>query len=354
MGLRVGIAGSGAMAEYHAKRFSGQAGVSVAAVCDHIPSKALSFAESFGIPGRFSDPLAMLSSGEVDALSIASFDGAHAGAAIAALAGGIPVFCEKPMARRLAEAEAMSDAARRAAVPAIVNFSKRNGGLLDAAAALAAEGRLGTLLKLELGYSQSWILQDAWGDWRTTPRWRWRLCESQSTYGVLGDLGSHLFDSALVLAGAGASAGAGVRAAGLEALSCEAKRFLPEAEGDIEGEPAFESFEARLALGEVEVSVKAGWRRPGYMDEFTAKLICEKGGIEVAPGRSRSSIRVVSASGESRDVEAARVASTYERFVDLCLGRSPPCGGSDPDFERGLAVQRAIVDCARLAGADPE
>jgi predicted dehydrogenase len=352
MGLRVGIVGSGAMAEYHAKRFSGLAGVSVAAVCDHIPSKAESFAESFGIPGRFSDPLAMLASGEVDALSIASFDGAHAGAAIAALEGGIPVFCEKPMARRLAEAEAMAGAARRAGVPAIVNFSKRNGGLL--AAALAAEGRLGTLLRLELGYLQSWLLQDAWGDWRTTPRWKWRLSESQSTYGALGDLGSHLFDSALVLAGGGAAAGAGVSAARLEALSCEARRFLPEAEVDLEGGPAFESFVARLALGEVEVSMKAGWACPGYVDEFTATLICEKGRIEVAPGRSRSSVRLYEASGGISDVEAGRVASTYELFVDLCLGRSQPMSGSDPNFERGLAAQRAIVDCARLAGADPE
>jgi predicted dehydrogenase len=347
MGLRIGIVGSGAMAEYHAKRFSSLPEVSLAAVCDHVPSKAEAFARERGMTRHYSDPEAMLASGEVDALSIASFDGAHAGAAIAALERGIPVFCEKPMARRLAEAEAMAVAARRAIAPAIVNFSKRNGGLLALAASVAAGGRLGRLRKLELGYLQSWLLQDAWGDWRTTPRWKWRLTEAQSTFGVLGDLGSHLFDSALVLAGAGA-------AARLDALSCEAIRFVPEAAGELEGRAAFESFRARLAFGEVEVSVTAGWRVPGHLDEFTAVLICEKGRIEVAPGSSRSSVRVVTASGERAEVEAGRSDSTYERFIDLAMGRSLPDRGMDPDFERGLAVQRTIADCARLAGADPD
>jgi predicted dehydrogenase len=357
MGLKMGIVGSGAMAEYHAKRFSGLADVSIAAVCDHLPSEAERFARSFGVPLRFSDPEAMLASGEVDALAIASYDGAHASAAIAALSLGIPVFCEKPMARRLGEAEAMASAARRAAergaaVPAIVNFSKRNGGLLAAAAAVAAEGRLGRILGVELRYLQSWLLQDAWGDWRTTPRWKWRLAEGQSTYGALGDLGSHLFDSALLLAGA--ETGASAPADGLEPLSCEAIRFVPGAEGEIEGPASFESFEARLAIGSVEVSAKAGWRFPGCLDEFAAQLVCERGRIEIAPGRSRSSVRIARASGETVDIEVGRSESTYERFAGLAMGGPQPGSGSDPDFERGLAVQRAIAGCARLAGADPE
>jgi predicted dehydrogenase len=368
LSLPIGIVGSGAMAEYHAKRLSGIAGVSIAAVCDHIPGKAREFALSRGIPASFSDPVDMCASGEVDAASIASYDGAHAASAIAALERGLPVFCEKPMARRLDEAESMAVAVRRAAsrgaadgaaapgtaVPAIVNFSKRNGGLLDLASSLAAGGRIGGLRRIELGYLQSWLLQDSWGDWRTTPRWRWRLLESQSTYGALGDLGSHLFDAALVLASPSLVGEGGGKGARLEARSCSAVRFVPSGEGAPEGRGSFESFEAELALGPVEVAVKAGWRFPGNLDEFKAVLHCEGGRIEVEPGRSRSSLRVVEDGGRSSEVEASPFASTYERFVLLAEGRSSPRQGLDPDFERGLAVQRAIVDCALLAGSDPE
>ena len=168
MALRVGIVGAGAMAEYHAKRLGGLPGLSVTAVCDHLPSRARSFAERLGIPSSFTEPGAMCASGEIDAMSVASFDGGHAAPAIAALERGLPVLCEKPMARRLDEAAAMEAAARRARVPALVNFSKRNGGLLGLASSIAASGRLGAPRRLELRYLQSWLLQSSWGDWRST------------------------------------------------------------------------------------------------------------------------------------------------------------------------------------------
>jgi predicted dehydrogenase len=101
------------MAEYHAKRFSGMAGVAVTAVCDHLPSRAKAFAGSLGIEASFSTPAEMAASGEIEAVAIASRDLTHASFALEALERGLPVFCEKPMARRLGEAEAMAAAARR-------------------------------------------------------------------------------------------------------------------------------------------------------------------------------------------------------------------------------------------------
>jgi predicted dehydrogenase len=347
MALRIGIVGAGAMAEYHAKRLGGLPGLSIAAVCDHLPSRALSFAERFGIPSRFTEPQAMCASGEIDALSVASIDGSHAAPAIAALELGLPVFCEKPMARRLGEALAMEEAARRTKVPALVNFSKRNGGLLGLASSIAASGRVGAPMRLELRYLQSWLLQSSWGDWRSTPRWRWRLLESQSTYGVIGDLGGHLFDAALVLAGAG-------RGAEPEVLSCSAQRFVPGSGDDLGGEGAFESFEAELALGPLSVSLRAGWRAEGHPDDFSATIFCEDGRIEVSPGRSRSSVLVVDGEGKSLEVEAGPVPSTYELFARLAEERNLPDPDRDPDFSRGLAVQKAIEACSALAGTGSE
>jgi len=236
----------------------------------------------------------------------------------------------------------MEEAARRAGVPALVNFSKRNGGLLELASSVAASGRLGAPERLELGYLQSWLLQSSWGDWRSTPRWKWRLLDSQSTYGVLGDLGAHLFDAALVLGG-----GAGAE---LEVISCRARRFAPGAGDELGGEGAFESFGAELALGALTVSVRAGWREEGHLDDFSAAIICEGGRVEVSPGRSRSSVLVIEEGG-SVEVPAEGGLSTYELFARLAEEGALLDPDRVPDFSRGLAVQKVIEGCAALAGA---
>lgn len=343
--LRLGIVGTGAMADYHAQRFAKIPGLRIAAVCDKSLAKAAAFAEGRGIRASFREVSAMAASGLVDAVSIASIDGAHEQAALAALDRGLPVFCEKPLARGLKAAEAMAAAARRAGAPALVNFSKRNGGLLSLARRLAAEGRIGALRGAEFFYLQSWLIQDAWGDWRTTPRWRWRLDEEQSTWGVIGDLGSHLFDAALYVLG-----GAKVR-------SCAARRFEPAAAdlASLAGRPAFESFEARLEAegqGALEAGAKAGWSVPGRLDAFGLAITGDSGSMRLDFDRSRSRLFLREGEdGPELGLEAPSVPSTYERFAALASGSEDPLPGEDIDFERGLAVQRLIDGCGRLCAA---
>lgn len=343
--LRLGLVGSGAMADYHAQRFAKIPGLRLAAVCDKSLAKAAAFAEGRGIGASFSDVAAMAASGLVDAVSVASIDGAHEQAALAALDRGLPVFCEKPLARGLEAAEAMAAAARRAGAPAVVNFSKRNGGLLSLARRLAAEGRIGALRGAEFFYLQSWLVQDAWGDWRTTPRWRWRLDEEQSTFGVLGDLGSHLFDAALYVLG------------GARVLSCAARRFEPAAAdlAVLAGRPAFESFEALLETGgpgSPAAAARAGWSVPGRLDSFGLELAGEAGSIRLDFDRSRSRLFLQEGEGGPElELEAPPGPSTYERFAALASGREDPLPGEDIGFERGLEVQRLIDACGRLCAA---
>lgn len=333
--LRIGIAGAGAMAEYHAKRFAGIEGARVTAVCDHVPAKAAAFAEARGL-AAFSDPADMAASGAVDAFAVAALDGWHMVPALAALDRGLPVFCEKPLARSAGDARAMALAALRAGVPAMVNFSKRNGGLLSLARRVAAAGELGGSLAAELSYAQSWLLQDSWGDYRTTPRWRWRLSEASSTHGALGDLGSHLLDAALLLLGEG-----------LEAAACRARRY-EEATGDsLEGGGAFESFEAVLEAPGRRAAALGGWREEGRLDAFAIRLRGDRGSLDLDPGRSRSSL-FVDRGGAIKELAADPQPSTYERFVAVASGARDPVADESIDFARGLAVQLLIDECARL------
>jgi predicted dehydrogenase len=336
MMLRIGIVGTGAMAEYHARRFSGLAGVRVCAVCDRQSGRAAAFAEKMGLVS-FSDPGDMASSGLVDAVTVASADGWHRAPVLAAFERGLPVFCEKPLARTLEDAEAMAAAAESSGLPALVNFSKRNGGLLSLVRRIAEGSEFGPLSSLELAYSQSWLLQDAWGDYSTSPRWKWRLSESLSTFGVMGDLGSHLFDTAILIAGER-----------LSALSCSAIRYAEEPGYALEGGGSFESFEARLGCGRKSAAIKAGWREEDSLDSFALRM--RGGGIELELDleRSRSSL-LVQKNGSTREISAPKQPTTYERFVAMATGGPDPVTGEEIGFSQGLRVQRLIQECSALA-----
>ena len=83
---------------------------------------------------------------DIDLVDICTPGDTHAEIAIAALAAGKHVLCEKPLANTVAEAEAMAAAAEQAAahgVRAMVGFTYRRVPAIALARQLVAEGRLG-------------------------------------------------------------------------------------------------------------------------------------------------------------------------------------------------------------------
>ncbi|MFZ4615968.1 MAG: TIM barrel protein [Rectinemataceae bacterium] len=358
--IRIGIVGTGAMAAYHVSRFAGIPGAIVVSCSDRHVDDAARFAARHGLSGSFGDSAAMVASGSIDAVSVASADCWHLEPVLAALAQGLPVFCEKPLARTLSDALAMAAAARAAGVPTIVNFSKRNGGLLSLASRLLSEGRIGQLRSASFRYEQGWLADGSWGDWRTTPRLAWRLDEGRSTFGALGDLGSHLLDAVLLLLGGNSTP---------EVVACLGRRFDAgeEAGRGVAGgagdfRPAWESFEALVEAGTVPVSVSATFRAPGQEDRFALSLRGETASIELDFGLSRRTLRIVGTSGAVEiaagaveiaagavEIAAEPIPTSYERFVALASGAPDPLPGEGLDFGRGLSVQRLVDDCARLA-----
>jgi predicted dehydrogenase len=349
--VRVGIVGSGGMAEYHVKKFSALPGVVVAGCCDRQAARAREFAARLRIPRWFGSAFELAGSSLVDCLATAVVDAGHATAALAALDRRLPLFAEKPLARTLAEASTLRDAAAAAGVPAMVNFSKRNAGALAAARRLVAEGRIGAVRGGSFTYLQSWLLQDSWGKWDETPRWRWRLSPSLSTCGVLGDLGSHVVDALLYVTGQAVS---GVR--------CAVTALTPDP--DAPGSPgAPDSFCASLSTTDGALfSARGSWRAPGFIDTFAFQLEGEKGTISADLAASRDAVRVFdgaeSAARMPRNTVAALRASapwsetagsagpsTYELFIDAVRARQ----AARPDFADGLAVQRIIDACSRSA-----
>lgn len=106
--LRIGLAGAGMVSRHHLIGWRGQAHrARVVAIADPGPEAAARRAEEFNIPRRYPSLADMLASETLDAIDIASPRETHAGLVEQAVALGIPVLCQKPLAPDLAQAEAL-------------------------------------------------------------------------------------------------------------------------------------------------------------------------------------------------------------------------------------------------------
>jgi len=101
--IRIGVIGAGGMGSEHARNLAGIDGVTVVMVADAIPEAAESLAATIGAQPT-TDAAGLIASPNVDAVVIASPDETHAELAVAALAAGKPVLCEKPLAVTVADA----------------------------------------------------------------------------------------------------------------------------------------------------------------------------------------------------------------------------------------------------------
>ncbi|HUX36470.1 MAG TPA: Gfo/Idh/MocA family oxidoreductase [Rectinemataceae bacterium] len=337
--LRLGIVGSGAMAEYHAKRFAGIEGVVVAAVADRDRARALAFGERMGIAKVFGGVEELLASGALDAVAVSNRDAGHPEACIEALSRGLPVFCEKPLARRESEAAAMVHAAGRAGLPTLVNFSKRNGGLLSLARDLVADGAVGEIEEADFSYLQDWLHHRCWGDWRTNPRWQWRLDEEESSHGVLGDLGSHCVDAMLFVIG------------DVEVRAATARRFVAsENEAWRPGLPAFVAARGLLASAGLPIHLDLSYGARTAKDSFRLTIRGSKADLVLDLEKSRDELTIVEGDGaEQRSRKAPSRPSTYERFVLLARGETDPSPEVLPDFAHGQRVAAIIDGLAALA-----
>jgi myo-inositol 2-dehydrogenase/D-chiro-inositol 1-dehydrogenase len=143
--VRVALIGSGRMGSFHGETLARRLpGAVLAAVVDPAPGAAEKLAGILGSPKFSTDPADVFADPEIDAVVIAAPARFHADLVVAAAAAGKSVFCEKPMAFTLADADRAIDAARAADVVLQVGFNRRYAPDWAAARALLDDGRLGT------------------------------------------------------------------------------------------------------------------------------------------------------------------------------------------------------------------
>jgi predicted dehydrogenase len=127
---------------------------------------------------------------DIDLIDIVTPGDTHAEIAIAALEAGKHVLCEKPLANTVEEAQAMAEAAERAAakgVRSMVGFTYRRVPATTFARDMVAAGKLGDIRQVRAVYLQDW-LTDA-----EAPL-TWRMKKELAGSGALGDIGAHIID----------------------------------------------------------------------------------------------------------------------------------------------------------------
>lgn len=147
-------------------------------------------AEKWGWRESATDWREVIARDDVDVVDIVTPGDTHAEIAIAALEAGKHVLCEKPLANTVDEAQAMTDAASRAAsrgVRSMVGFTYRRVPAATFARDLVAAGRLGEIRQVRAEYLQDWLMD---ADAPLT----WRLQKDRAGSGALGDIGAHAVD----------------------------------------------------------------------------------------------------------------------------------------------------------------
>ncbi|BBN54562.1 myo-inositol 2-dehydrogenase [Pseudomonas chlororaphis subsp. aurantiaca] len=143
--IRLGLIGAGRMGSFHGQTAAMHIpGACLAAIADPTPGQAARLAAELGVQQVYTDPQQLLDDPEIDAVLIAAPARSHAELVISAARAGKGVFCEKPMAITLDEADRAIAIAADARVPLQVGFNRRFAKSFRAAHLDVVAGRIGT------------------------------------------------------------------------------------------------------------------------------------------------------------------------------------------------------------------
>ena len=140
--MRIGLIGLGRIGAFHADTLAGLDHVDELVVTDPVAAAVEAVTGRIGKAAAVADPDALLASG-VDGVVIAAATNAHADLIRAAVAKGVPTFCEKPVAGTIAESLAVEAAVAGSDVPVQIGYPRRFDPAFVAARDAVRSGELG-------------------------------------------------------------------------------------------------------------------------------------------------------------------------------------------------------------------
>ncbi|WFU04627.1 Gfo/Idh/MocA family oxidoreductase (plasmid) [Rhizobium sp. CB3171] len=124
--VNVGLIGAGRIGSFHGETVARRlVDAELVAIADPAPGAAGKLAENLGVDAAYTDVAELLAHPGLDAVIIATPARFHTNVLVKAAEAGKAIFCEKPMALTLEDADRAIAAARSAGVPLQVGFNRR-------------------------------------------------------------------------------------------------------------------------------------------------------------------------------------------------------------------------------------
>ncbi|MBK8023084.1 MAG: Gfo/Idh/MocA family oxidoreductase [Chloroflexi bacterium] len=341
----IGLVGAGAYGDFCLAAFADVPEVRIAAICDTDAVRARHFAGLYGTPA-YTKLEALLEDPAVEIVALNTPPFLHAAQGIDSLRAGKHLFCEKPLAMRIEEGEAMRAAAERAGVRLTVDYVMRSNPLWRAAAEIRASGVLGGLLHMDLANHAAGLSLPA-------SHWFWDKAKSG---GIWVEHGVHFFDAFAWVAGADGT--------------------ITAAQAFVNGAGQEDRVEALARYGSAAAHFYHGFTHDGMSEQTTIRLAFERGDVtlwewvptlmevdSVRPGlidtvRSflPGSVRVEEAPGGLMRLNARLTegkSAVYRRCIqegirDLAGAVRNPGVPLRVTAEHGLASLRMAADAERL------
>jgi predicted dehydrogenase len=200
--VRIGLVGAGWMGKAHAVAYRNVPMVfgpepavpALEMVADVNAAWAEAAAHNLGFARWSADWREVVADPRVDVVDITAPNDVHREIALAALAAGKPVYCEKPLANTAGETREMAEAAAAAGVPTLVGFNYLKNPAHPYARELIRAGELGAITLFRGTFDQ---------DLQSDPDFpfTWRHERAVAGSGALGDMGSHTLAFAQYLIG---------------------------------------------------------------------------------------------------------------------------------------------------------
>jgi predicted dehydrogenase len=335
--LRILILGTGGMARQHVMLLREDARVDITGAADVDLGRAKAFAETYNIPNAFGTLEDAIGWGQFDAAMNVTPDSVHYPTTMKLLAAGKHVLCEKPLAENFKLADEMATTADKSGLINLVNLSYRNVPAIMEARRRIMDGEIGEVRHVEASYRQSWLVGNQWGDWKTDPKWLWRLSEKHGSNGVLGDVGIHILDFTAL-------------AVDMMPVTVQARlKTFHKAPDDRIGEYKLDANDS--ATMTVEFSngalgvIHASRFMTGYANDMKLAVFGTLGAIELHYASGWTELRMCKGANVHtqawQPVTAAPVETNHRRFVTAVIAQVP----CEPSFRRGADLQRVLDLC---------
>ncbi|MHC1694413.1 MAG: Gfo/Idh/MocA family protein [Eubacteriales bacterium] len=186
--LKIGIIGTGGIANAHISNYLKIPEVEVVAGADIVEGKAAEFLKRYGLDSAkaFNSTEEMLANTELDGVSVCTYNSTHSVCAVAALEAGLHVLLEKPMSITLDQTMDMLRAEKKSGKILTVGFQPRYDQNTQKVKQIVSSGALG----------QVYYVQTGGGRRRGIPGGTF-INKEKAGVGALADIGCYALDFAL-------------------------------------------------------------------------------------------------------------------------------------------------------------